>query len=185
MAYAAGTLVLNASAAPGNAVYFHDAVADTMATVMTAGYFNNTDDDLNLAVDDVIFSICSDGDIWARVSALSSGSVTCQTVGGWGPNNGDVSTATSGTQIAVGVNEIGTGTCTAWTTATPYPGARLTISLSGTSTGTITVSSSGVTNNAKGDTTVIFSGVAGGSLDLLGVSTTQWVILSSSLATLG
>ena len=184
MAYTAGTLVLNASAAPGNAVYFHDAGDDSMATVMTAGYFNNSDDNLNLAVDDVIFSVCSDGDIWARVSAISSGSVTCQTVGGRGPNNGDVSTGTAGTTIAVGVNEIGTGTATAWKTATPYPGARLTISLSGTSTGTISVSSSGVTNNAKGDTSIIFSGVAGGCIDLLGVSTSQWVILNSSLATL-
>ena len=180
MAYTLNTLVANASAAPGNQQYYHDAGADTMATVMTAGYFNNTDDNLNLAADDVIFSVCSDGDVWMRVSAVSSGSVTVQTVGGLGPNNGDVSTATSGTKIGVGINEIGTGTCTAWTTATTYPGARLSLSLSGTTTGPVTVSTSGVTFNAKGDTTFTFSGVAGGSVELYGVSITQWVILNAN-----
>jgi len=52
MAYTAGNLVLMAN---GNGFnhYRYD-TTDTAATVDTSGYFNNSDDDLNLAVGDVI-----------------------------------------------------------------------------------------------------------------------------------
>lgn len=194
MAYTIGTLALNASAAPGNAVYYHDAGADSMATVLTTDYFNNTDDDLNLVADDLIFSQCADGDIWHKVSAvttatagaISSGSVTTQLVSGEGPWNGDKSTgsATAGVVLPVGVTEIGTGTATAFLTPTPYPGARVAVFQTGAATGAvIAVSSSGVTFNEKGDTSIIITAVGGG-FSLLGVSTTQWAITSGTNLTL-
>lgn len=178
MAYAADTLALR-SGAPGSLTYYHDAGSDTMATVFTAGYFNNTDDDLNLTVDDLVFSQCTDGDFWHKVSSISSGSITTQSVGGEGPDNGNFSTSTAGFTIPMGVNELGTGTATEWKTPTPYPGAKLTIAVSGTATHIVNVSSSGVTFNKKGDTAIVFS-AAGGGVQLLGISITQWVILSGS-----
>ena len=71
MAYTAGNLHLRAGA-PGDLTYTYDAASDTMATVITSGYFNNTDDDLNLVADDLIFCQCTDGNMWLRVSAVSS-----------------------------------------------------------------------------------------------------------------
>lgn len=180
MAFVNTNLVLNASAAPGNAVYYHDAVADTMVTVLTAGYFNNTDDDLNLVADDLIFSQCGDGDIWHKVSAVSAGSVTTQLVSGEGPWNGDVSTGTAGVPLLAGVSELGTGTATDFGTITPYIGAKITAFQSGTATvNTISISSSGVTFNEKGDTTITITAGTGG-VSLLGVSATQWAIVGGS-----
>lgn len=183
MAYTANTLVLNASGPPGQLEYNHDAGSDSMATVLTAGYFNNTDDNLNLTVDDVIFSVCSDGDIWHRVSAVSSGSVTTQTVGGAGPWNGDFSTGAATPTIPIGVNEMGTGTATSYLTPTPYPGAKLSVYNSGTSTGAvINVSSSGVTFTESGDTSIIITATTG-NFELLGTSTSTWAIVSGASLT--
>src|SRR3990167_9985291 len=81
MAYTAGGLHLRAGA-PGDLMYTYDAGSDSMFTVATAGYFNNTDDDLNLTVDDIIFCDCTDGNMWLQVASISSGSVTTQWAGG-------------------------------------------------------------------------------------------------------
>lgn len=181
MAYAANTLVLLASGPNGQLTYSHDAGSDTMATVFTAGYFNNTDDDLNLGFDDVVFSICADGHFSHIVSAVSSGSVTTQTVGDRGPFNGDFSTGASTPTIPHGLNEMGTGTCTSYLTQTPYPGSYLQIYQSGSATGAVVnVSSSGVTFDEKGSTSFVFTTV-GGSIELLGVSTTVWTVKSASV----
>lgn len=183
MAYASDTLVLR-SGAPGSLTYYHDAGSDTMATVFTAGYFNNSDDDLNMTVDDMIFSQCTDGDFWHKVSSLSSGSVTTQMVSGEGPWQGDFSTGAATPTIPMGVNEMGTGTCTSYLTPTPYPGAKLTIHQSGSATGAVVnVSSSGVTFNEKGDTSFIITTVSG-SISLLGISITGWAIVGSDAVTL-
>ena len=187
MAYVADSLALR-SGAPGSLTYYHDASTenedDSMATVFTAGYFNNTDDNLNLTEDDLIFSQCSDGDFWHKVSAISSGSVTTQMVSSEGPWNGDFSTGAATPTIPMGVNEMGTGTCTSYLTPTPYPGAKLTIHQSGTSTASvINVSTSGVTFNEKGDTSFII-GATSGSVSLLGISITGWAIVGSDAVTL-
>lgn len=130
MAYTAGNLHLRAGA-PGDLTYTYDAGAtDTLATVLTAGYFNNTDDDLNMTVDDLIFIQASDGNCWARVSAISSGSVTLQFAGG----NLPVQTFATGTAAAlntlsVGFYEVGTSIATASRNVlpTPYPGAEVIV----------------------------------------------------------
>lgn len=51
---------------------------DTLATVFTAGYFNNTDDFIRMVAEDVIFVSASDGDALGKVASVSSGSVTLQ-----------------------------------------------------------------------------------------------------------
>lgn len=129
MAYTLQTLHLRAGA-PGDLTYTHDAGSDTMATVSTAGYFNNTDDDLNLTVDDLIWSQCTDGNFWHRVSALSSGSVTTQFAGG----NLPIQTFATGTEaelntLSVGYYEVGTSIATASRNVlpTPYAGAEVIV----------------------------------------------------------
>lgn len=70
MAYTAGNLVLMAH---GNGFnhYRYD-TTDTAATVDTSGYFNNADDDLNLAVGDTI-------DVMVWGTAVRTGTVSAMT----------------------------------------------------------------------------------------------------------
>ena len=116
--------------APGDLCFKYDAGSDTMATVAAAGYFNNTDDLQNLTVDDRIYCDCTDGNMWLKVSAISSGAVTCQFAGGDLP----VQTFATGTAAALntlsmGYYEVGTSIATASRSVlpTPYPGAEMAI----------------------------------------------------------
>lgn len=55
MAYTAGNLVGLVNAAPGRMLYRYDST-DAVDAVEDAGYFNNSDDDLNLQIGDLIFA---------------------------------------------------------------------------------------------------------------------------------
>jgi hypothetical protein len=117
--------------APGDLIYKYDAGSDTMATVATAGYFNNSDDSLNLAVDDLIYCDCADGNVILKVASISSGSVTTQYAGGDLPIN----TAATGTAaelsgaLIAGYMEVGTSISTAsrYVLPTPYAGAVFSV----------------------------------------------------------
>jgi hypothetical protein len=129
MAYTSGNLHLMAGA-PGDLSYTYDAASDAMATVAASGYFNNTDDNLNLTADDRIWCQCADGNMWLRVSAVSSGTVTTQFAGG----NLPIQTFSTGTAAAlntlsVGFYEVGTSIATASRNVlpNPYPGAELRV----------------------------------------------------------
>lgn len=181
MAFTAGKLALIALGNT-NRVYIYDAQGDTIATVAAAGYFDNTNNTLNLLNEDIILALCSDGDAWFRYSSVSSGAVTLTMISaGCGPDRGVIGSASAA--ISVGMTELGTGTGTSFTGPTPYPGARLTISQGGTATGgkTVAVSSSGVTY-VGGLTTITFNG-QGQAVDMIGVSATRWRLLSNSGAT--
>lgn len=128
MAFNSANLHLRAGA-PGDLSYTYDAGSDTLATVLAAGYVNNSDDDQNLTVDDLIFIQAADGNCWARVSAISSGSVTLQFAGGnlpiqTMPGTGTAVALASAMAAAGGQYEIGTsiGTATRFVLPTPYPG---------------------------------------------------------------
>jgi len=56
MAYTAGNLQGLVNAPPGKMMYRYDVLDDTPVTIEAAGYFNNKDDDLNLAKGDIIFT---------------------------------------------------------------------------------------------------------------------------------
>ena len=127
MAYTAGNLHLRAGA-PGDLFYTYDAGSDALATVLVAGYFNNTDDNLNLTVDDVIWCQATDGNCYFRVASISSGSVTLEFAGG----NLPVQTFATGTAVAVnkllvGYYDCGTSiaTATRMELPTPYAGAEV------------------------------------------------------------
>ena len=78
MAYSASNLYNHGTGYPGNAYYTYKSGTDTRETVMTAGYFNNSDDDLNLTADDTIFVVGDQGGYTLRVDAVSSGSVATE-----------------------------------------------------------------------------------------------------------
>ena len=185
MAFVNAKLHLRAGA-PGDLTYTYDATADTMATVATAGYFNNTDDDLNLTVDDLIWCQCGDGNMWQRVSAISSGSVTTQFAGG----NLPIQTPGTGTAVAIGVimsvgyYEVGTSISTATRLGlpTPYPGAEVKVVKVDSGTEVMHFDAAG----SVGATAVTYDGsnrrirlgVEGESFHVVGTSTTRWRIQS-------
>jgi hypothetical protein len=78
MAYSASNLYNHGTGYPGNAYYTYKSDTDTRQTVMTAGYFNNSDDDLNLTADDTIFVVGDQGGYTLRVDAVTSGSVATE-----------------------------------------------------------------------------------------------------------
>ena len=80
MAYSASNLYNHGTGYPGNAYYTYKSDTDTRETVMTAGYFNNSDDDLNLTADDTIFVVGDQGGYTLRVDAVSSGSVATELI---------------------------------------------------------------------------------------------------------
>ena len=141
MAFTNANLHLRAGA-PGDLSYTYDAGSDTLATVMAVGYFNNTDDDINLVAEDLLWVQATDGNAWVRVSSVSSGSVTTQFAGG----NLPIRTPTTGSAVGhatllVGFYEIGSATaagdCTASRYVLPTPFAGAEVQVIRTDSGTI------------------------------------------------
>lgn len=69
------------SSVNGFGLYVYKSDTDTRATVTASGYFNNTDDDLNLAADDRIMVIGDQGFYTLRVDTVSAGVVTTEMAG--------------------------------------------------------------------------------------------------------
>ena len=192
MAYTAGNLHLRAGA-PGDLTYTYDAAADTMATVLVNGYFNNTDDDLKLTADDLIWCQCTDGNMWIRVQSISSGVVNMHYAGG----NLPIQTFASGTGtaaglygLAVGYYEIGTSiaTSTRMILPLPYAGAEIMVRKADTGTRSFLFhagGSTGIATTYSGATAVVFDAVGNRVIDVrvegemfhvVGSSTSRWRI---------
>lgn len=180
MAYTAGSLHLRPGA-PGDLIYKYDAGSDTMATVAASGYFNNTDDNLNLTVDDLIYCDCTDGNVILKVASISSGAVTTQYAGGDLPIN----TAATGTEAALsaaliaGYMEVGTSISTAsrYVLPTPYAGAVFSVFKvdSGTQTFEFDAGGSGATSiTYDGSNRRIILRAEGDSFHVRGSSTSRW-----------
>ena len=172
----------------GDASYVYDAGSDDLAAVALAGYFNNTDDLQNLAADDRIWCQCADGNMTLRVSAVSSGSVTCQFAGGDLPINTPATNsdadATLSETLVVGQYEIGTAiaTATRYVLPTPYPGARMRFVKSDSGSELFTVDAGG-----SGATAVYFgAGVhrriqlqtENDMFEVVGSSTSRWRVVN-------
>jgi len=181
--------------AVGDLAYIYDAGSDTMATVIAAGYFNNTDDMTNLQAEDVIWCQCGDGNMTLRVSAVSSGSVTTQFAGG----NLPIQTFATGTVAettatpAVGFYEVGTSiaTATRFVCPTPYPGAELIVHKVGSGTQAMDFDAGG-----SGATAIVFNAMGttgrritlrmpGESFHVVGSSTSRWRVYSLLLTATG
>lgn len=185
MAFTNANLHLRAGA-PGDLSYVYDAGADTMLTVAAAGYFNNSDDDINLAAEDLIWCQCADGNMWLRVSSISSGSVTTQHAGG----NLPIQTFATGTAdalntLGVGYYEVGTSIATASRNVlpTPYPGAEVIVSKVDSGTQLFHFDAGG-----SGATGIVYDSVGnrriqlqaeGEAFHVVGSSTSRWRLVSS------
>lgn len=201
MAYTAGNLHLRAGA-PGDLSYTYDAVADTLATVAAAGYFNNGDDNLNLTLDDLIWVQAGDGNAWFRVLSIDSGSaVTLQFAGG----NLPIQTFATGTAAAlallsVGFYEVGSAIATAsrMVLPTPYPGAEVQVRKSDSGTAVFEfhagACASDISNGLAGGTGVTYDSVGnrvinmrfeGEGFHVIGSSSTRWRIRSLEITATG
>ena len=189
MAFTFQDLHLRAGA-PGDLTYTYNATttgaSDALAEILVAGYFNNTDDDTNLAVDDLIFCSCTDGNMTVRVSAVSSGSVTCQFAGGNLPTTQSQASGTgaSDARLLVGAYQLnsgtGDGTSTHWFLPTPYPGAEVSVRLNGSFVTAQHFDCGGATTvllNTQGDRRIKLV-TEGDSFHVVGLSTTRWRIQS-------
>ena len=200
MAFTASNLHLRAGA-PGDLSYTYDAGSDAMATVIAAGYFNNTDDDINLVAEDRIWCQCTDGNMWLRVSSVSSGSVTTQFAGG----NLPIQTFATGTAgplalLSVGFYEVGTSIATASRNVlpTPYPGAEVMVRKVDSGTAPFNFDAgacasdisiglgggTGVTYDAVGNRRITMR-YEGESFHVVGSSTSRWRIQSMNFRSSG
>jgi hypothetical protein len=188
MAFTNANLHLRAGA-PGDLIYNYDAGSDTMATVAAAGYFNNSDDDLNLTVDDLLWCQCTDGNVWLRVASISSGAVTTQYAGG----NLPIVTAATGTEAAlsedvtVGFMEVGTSISTAsrYVLPTVYAGAEVAVRKvdSGTQLFEFDAGGSGatgVTYDSVGNRRITLQ-IEGEGFHVVGSSTSRWRLTNLDL----
>lgn len=162
-------------------LFYHDAnnSSDTLATVKAAGYYNNTDDEIRMAVGDIIFAYASDGYAFLRVSAVSSGSVTTKAV----DNLEDVANVAAGANLdSVGISLIGndTDSSTSFTLDDPIVGETKTIiQVDTTTTGVeIVTNSTSVSFNVAGNRTLTFNG-ADDAVVLKGLSSTRWGVVSN------
>ncbi len=76
MAFVASNFQNQNSMSPGLGTYIYKSDTDTQATVMASGYFNNTDDFLNLAADDRIIVTGDQGGYELYVVSVTAGVVT-------------------------------------------------------------------------------------------------------------
>lgn len=183
MAFNSANLHLQPGAV-GDMYYLYDAGDDSMLTVAASGYFNNTDDNINLAAEDLIWCQCTDGNFFLRVSSVSSGAVTTQFAGG----NLPINTFATGTaaelsgSVFVGFMEFGATVSTASRVVlpTPYPGAEFLAVRIGSATAQIEFDAGG-----SGATAIVFDAIGnrristryeGEWFHVVGSSTTRWRI---------
>lgn len=184
MAFSATGLHLRGGAA-GSLIYTYTTSSDSMATVATAGYFNNTTYNSNFVAGDLIFCICSDGNTWQRVSAVSSGSVTTQYNGGdlpiLSPGTGTAVEVGSGLNAIAGYAEVGAivSTASRYVLVTPYKGAVIHVFYKGSASNAVEFHAGG-----SGATAITYDGTnrkillahEGDWFRVRGISSTRWII---------
>lgn len=132
MSFTAANLSL-LNVAPGYRSLMYVTTDDTLATVLAGSYFDTGPDAApKLVAGDMIYCICSDGNMWVKVDQVvaSSGAVSCFFAGGDLP----IRTYATGTEaglakLKVGYYEVGTSiaTATRLVLPTPYPGAEIKV----------------------------------------------------------
>jgi len=157
--------------------YDADANSDSLATVNTAGYFNNTDDSQRFVADDLITVKGTDGVTTLEVVSVSSGSVTTRDL-----NARALHTATTASVMKVGANLLaGTTAGTYVASSSPTKGDFLRCINTGVAANAIGTTGS-LMFGSTGATTLTL-GAIGSGVDLLAASTTQYLIVGSIHAT--
>jgi len=155
-------------------LYYYDAedASDSFSTTAANGYFNNADDDLRMAVGDVINVKASDGYGVLEVSAVAAaGAVTCEVV-----NADSVVEAgtTSNGLTSYGTSVLDTAGTYAMNTGPLVAGQHKYIA---NEAGAVTITSTGGAPVTTTGGSLIFR-VAGG-IHLVAASTSRWSIVST------
>lgn len=182
MAFTNANLHLRAGA-PGDLTYTYDAGSDTLATCLASGFFNNTDDNINLTAEDLIFVQATDGNCWLRVSSVSSGTVTTQWAGGNLPiGSPGTSSASAVKTLLVSHNEVGTSItkATRFVLPTVYAGAEVIVRKDDSGSAGIQFDAggsgaTGVTYDSVGNRVITLK-TEGEGFHVVGASSSRWRI---------
>lgn len=165
-----------------NKLFYYDAAAagtDTLATINTAGYFNNTDDNIRMADNDIVVVVADDGVATLEVTAVSSGSVTTRVATGSIVTTG----TTTANLAATGIIQLTSTTAGTHNLAAPTAGDRLTIIGTGVASHVISTTAS-VQFGSTGATTVTLGSIGSG-VELLATSSTKYLIVGDVKSTTG
>jgi len=181
MAYTAAELSGPLQLGDDKKLFFYDGSdsSDSLATVMASGYFNNNDDEIRMAVDDLIIAKGSDGTAMLMVTASTGGAVTTHLVSG---NDVPIETGTT----SAGLSGYGVSVLSATTgaqriyalTAPTRAGQKKTLLATTTTVHTVT-STGDFVFGTTGATSVSIIGLASADArgcDLVAVSTTQYLL---------
>ncbi len=177
MTFAVADLVLLAD---GNdkKLFYHDAnnSSDTLATMNTAGYYNNTDDLIRMSVGDIVIVRASDAYATLQVTAVSSGSVTTKIL----DRTVNLDTgATSANLTASGLTQFGATAAATFTLDAPFKGAEKVLFCTDAGTGVTLTVTSGTAVTFDGTNSNLTFNAAGECVTLVGQSTTRWLIVQN------
>ena len=162
-------------------LYYYTSTADSIATIVAAGYFNNSDDNLRLAASDLMV-IKGSNNLVATAECITStgGDVTFYVLPG---QDGFVETTTGGALSIYGTSFLNSTAAFTLHTAPIRPGHRKSVvALSANPTLTTTGGASFV---GAQTTNIITFSAAYASLDLMARTSTEWVVLGGSLLAIG
>jgi len=174
MAYTAAELSGPLLLGDDKSIYYYDAedASDAFATVAASGYFNNTDDNLRMAVGDVINVKATDGYGVLEVASLSSGAVVTEVV------NGDSvveAGTTSNGLSSYGTSVLDTAGTYAMDTGPLNAGQHKFIA---NEAGAVTITSTGGAPVTTTGGNLIFRKASG--VHLVASSTSRWAIVSTA-----
>jgi len=172
--------------------WFYDAedAGDSFATVTASGYFNNFDDSIRMTVDDIIEVKTSAGVFDLQVTAISStgGPTTTTYVGGDYPVESATSGAISGFGLTILAGAV-TGNEKVYMLPGPTRAGQRKSVLVNTATDHSIVSTGTYAFGSTGETSITMIGAIGAQgkagVELLAVSTTQYVIVGHVVPTTG
>jgi len=164
--------------ATGYNLYFLDASADdTLATVNTAGYINNTDDNLSLVAGDEVMVKASDKNAHLVVLSVSSGSVTTVFKSLF---MDDEDGATTANLRNYGLSRVGGTAALTYTMDAPVRGIIKTLLNDCGTAATINMGTGAVTvwGTAGATCTQVLFAAIGDSITLKGQSATVWEVIA-------
>ena len=180
MAYTAAELSGPVQLGDDKKIFFYDAEdsSDSLATVLASGYFNNSDDNIRLEVNDLIQVKTSAGQYMLQVTSSTGGAVGTTLVAGDTP----VETATTSVQLSgYGVSVLSktaTGGNYIYQLAGPTRAGQRKLLLATSATDHVVTSTGGYKFGSTGATALTITGNAklGAGVELIAASTTQYLI---------
>lgn len=171
--------------------FFYDAedAGDSFATVVASGYFNNSDDEIRMEVNDLIEVKTSAGQYVLQVTASTGGAVTTTYVGGDAP----VETASTSADLSgYGLSLLAgsaTGNEKIYVLPTPIRAGQRKSLIATTATDHSVTSTGGFYFGTTGEASLTLIGAAGAvggaSVELLAVTTTQYIVIGKSSPSTG